>query len=149
MKQLEKIGTQQHATGASALIEVGDLPNSEGHRLFHKDVHPAVQRSLGVCVVVRGRGYDVQHVECRGIQQVIDRSADVWNPVRRREAAGSLLVDIGYGGELCVMQSFDKACMVLRDLAAADNTNAQPCLPCVVGVHSMLSNPSTSQECRI
>src|SRR5215471_12354409 len=123
MKQLEKIGTQQHTMGSGALVEVSHLQDVEGHRFFHEDVHPAVQCSLGVFVVVSGRGYDVQHVECRRIQQVIDRSVDVWNPVRLCEAAGGLIVDIGYSDELCSIQRFDKACMVFRDLAAADNTD--------------------------
>src|SRR6266540_5519398 len=135
MKQLEKIGTQQYATGGGALIEVGYLPDSEGHWLFHEDVHPAVQRSLGAFVVVGGRSDDVQHVEFRRIQQVIDRSADVRNPMRRREAAGSLLADIGYSDELRVIQSLNKACMVFRDLAATDNADAQSRLPYIVGVH--------------
>src|SRR4029450_6590895 len=112
MKQLEKIRAQQHAPGGSALIEVSYLPDSKGHRLFHEDVHSAVQCSLSVFVVVGGRSYDVQHVELCRIQQVIDRSVDVWNLVRLCEAAGSLLVDIGYGDELCVIQSLDKASMV-------------------------------------
>src|SRR6266581_4808133 len=99
MKQLEKIGTQQHATGGGALIEVGDLPDGEGHRLFHEDMNPAVQRSFGTFVVVGRRSYHVQHVEFRSIQQVIDCSADMWNLVRLRKTAGSLLIDIGYGDE--------------------------------------------------
>jgi len=55
--------------------------------------------------------------------------------VRLREATGSLLVDVSYGDELRGIQSFDKASMVCRDLAAADNADAQPCLPFVIGVY--------------
>jgi hypothetical protein len=77
----------------------------------------------------------MQHVEFRSIQQVIDRRADIWNLVHRREAAGGLLVNIGYGDKLRISQRLDKACMVFRDLAAAYNADAQLSLPCVVGVH--------------
>ena len=96
--------------GSGAFIEVGYFPDGESHRLFHEDVNSTVQRSFGAFVVVGRRSYDVQHVKFHILQQVIDRSADVWNSMRLREAAGSLLVDIRYGYELRVIQSLDKAC---------------------------------------
>src|SRR5262245_45553450 len=115
--------------GGSVIIKVGYLLKGEGYRLFYENVLPVVQCSLGACIVVGGRSDDVQHIEFYRIQQVIDRRADVRNSVRLCETMGRNFVDIGYGNELCGIQGFDKAGMVFRDLAAADDADAQPRLP--------------------